>query len=179
MKILICSGQSKSNKSWQENLRQKLCNEVPAAKILLHEYKFWVNMPPTLSERQLVDREVASFEEQYRKKDIDIVIGKSFGAYVALAKSIGAKQLILFGLPIKGLADYDIDLVNILQKTSTPIHIINHSHDPQLDSLSLSSLMTQNAHIKNMFIKNQADHVYDDLELYAQLIKHFIKDRTA
>lgn len=170
MTILLLGGLNPKNQLWLTQFEQALNHRPDKPEVLVHPYAFWQN-DEALADEEHISREIEAIKRSYKNKSIDLVIGKSFGAYMALttAQDLRPKHLFLLGLPVGALAESDIDVLQLLHQNTTPTLLLNNTDDPQLAPQSVDAL-TKIPSIHSLVLRRRANHTYDDFPLYVSLL---------
>jgi alpha/beta superfamily hydrolase len=172
MKVLLLGGVSISNQEWLRAMGRALKSIDSKLEVISHNYHFWEHGVVSENDLEQTDHEIAHALKLYGDSKVDLIIGKSFGAHVALKLSgvVEPHKQLLIGTPIKESKKIKIDLLELLRDTKSQTILVTNLEDPVVGKVNIQSLMIANRLIKASYIKSQDSHKYEDHFTYANLL---------
>lgn len=162
MKVLIFGGQSPSNKRWISHLKELLQLKYEDAEIICHTYDYWVKGLTKSNDAAQADYEVELAIKAYQSIPFDLVIGKSFGAYMSIScvKSCKFSKLLLIGVPISEDLFVSSKFIELIKNTDIPTMCLINGNDSVSDAKKLDKIVKLNVNISQVLFTPGGDHKY-------------------
>jgi predicted alpha/beta hydrolase family esterase len=172
--IILLPGNSKSNRDWILEVREKLKSFFDKSSIF--EYAHW----ETGNEIIDMDYETERLSKYLGDKKDYVIFAKSAGVALAL-KCIAEKKIsplgcMFLGTPVNWCRKNDIQLEINLENFDVPTIFIQKRNDPAFSSEDLKSLLI-NKNVKNYKLLEipGEDHHYENLDQIEKLMSELVK----
>lgn len=174
MHIIYLAGNSISNKTWIEKVKQNF-DKFSTGEILYYDH--W----QTGAEWANLRVESAKLAKLVEGKTDYCIFAKSIGSVLALKciyeKIITPKKLIICGHPYNAAIKAGHPIDEYLKSLSVPTTFIQNEFDPLFSFTELENILKQNPPQNYTLIKNPGNstHSYEDYENLSKITKDFIK----